>query len=188
MQTKRALRQEIRRCKARLSTAAQPIYAQRALELLSSLKVYQDAAIVLLYAALPDEVPTQLIIESAHGKTVLLPCVVGDNLELRVYTTTEDLVESDAYHIPEPVGPVFSDYTSIDLAVVPGMAFDTKGHRLGRGKGFYDRFLTHDDFRGLHKIGLCYDFQVLDDVPADSHDIAVDEILVVSSSIGLNTQ
>lgn len=183
MKTKSELRREIRLRKRVLTSSAVPVYAQRAFELVASTPAFREARVVLLYAALPDEVPTLDLIARTEGKTLLLPRVVGDELELRLYTTPDNLVESEDFHILEPTGPLFTDYATIDLAVIPGMAFDAEGHRLGRGKGFYDRFLGHPACRQLTKVGLCFDFQLLDNVPADAHDIAVDDVLVVSSVI-----
>lgn len=183
MNTKSELRREIRRRKSVLSPAAASVYAQRAFTLVASTQAFREARVVLLYAALSDEVPTQEFIARTEGKIILLPRVVGDALELRLYTSPDDLAESENFHILEPTGPLFTDYAAIDLAVIPGMAFDAEGHRLGRGKGFYDRFLANPDCRMLPTIGLCFDFQFLDAVPTDLHDVAVDDVIVVSSAI-----
>ena len=136
-----------------------------------------DAHTVLLYSALPDEVPTLPLLNrlSTEGKTVLLPRVVSDtDMELRRYTGSNDM-EQGAFGIMEPTGKLFTDYENIDVAVVPGMAFDREGHRLGRGKGYYDRFLTR--LSHTYKIGICFPFQLVDLVPADAHDILMDEVI-----------
>lgn len=136
-----------------------------------------DAHTVLLYSALPDEVPTQPLLSrlATEGKTVLLPRVVNDtDMELRRYTSLQDL-EQGAFGIMEPTGELFTDYHDIDVAVIPGMAFDREGHRLGRGKGYYDRFLTQ--LPHTYKIGICFPFQLVDHVPADVHDILMDEVI-----------
>ena len=136
-----------------------------------------DAHTVLLYSALPDEVPTLPLLNrlSTEGKTVLLPRVVSDtDMELRRYTGPNDL-EQGAFGIMEPTGELFTDYDNIDVAVVPGMAFDREGHRLGRGKGYYDRFLAQ--LPHTYKIGICFPFQLVDHVPADAHDILMDEVI-----------
>ena len=132
---------------------------------------------LLLYSALPDEVPTQSLLDElvAQGKTVLLPRVVSDtDMELRQYTGMQDL-QAGAFGILEPTGKLFTDYKKIDVAVIPGMAFDKKGHRLGRGKGYYDRFLRL--LPNTYKIGICFSWQLVDHVPTDEHDILMDHIL-----------
>lgn len=131
--------------------------------------LWRAARTVLLYHALPDEVDTQRLIDNAlfTGKTVLLPVVVGTELELRVFNGE---LSKGAYGIQEPVGVTFTNYESIDLAVIPGMAFDAYGNRLGRGKGFYDRLLPH-----IHspKIGICFPFQRVKEVPVEPHDVPI---------------
>ena len=132
---------------------------------------------ILLYNALSDEVPTQALMDQlvAQGKTVLLPCVINDtDMELRRYTGPQDL-QTGSFGIQEPTGELFTDYDAIDVAIVPGMAFDAEGHRLGRGKGYYDRFLSRVPH--LYKIGLCFSWQLVDHVPCDEHDIVMDEVI-----------
>ena len=139
---------------------------------------FSQAQTLLLYSALPDEVQTQSLLDelTEAGKTVLLPKVVNsEDMELRRYTGKADL-QPGAYDIMEPVGALFTDYASIDVAVVPGMAFDAQGHRLGRGKGYYDRFLAK--VPDVYKIGLCFSWQIVDEVPSEANDIMMDEIIV----------
>ena len=80
--------------------------------------------------------------------------------------------------VAEPVGERFTDLQKIDVILVPGMAFDAQGHRLGRGKGYYDRFLSSltSHFSPL-LIGVCFDFQKVSEVPVDKFDISVDEVI-----------
>ncbi len=135
------------------------------------------ARVVLMYCSLPDEVDTHDAIDRLveAGKCVLLPQVTGpDTMCLRVYRGKDDLREG-AFHISEPQGPVFTAYGDVDVAVVPGMAFDGRGHRLGRGRGYYDRLLPQ--LSRAYKIGVCYDFQKVDEVPTDPYDVVMDEVL-----------
>ena len=135
-----------------------------------------EAKVILAYYSLPGEVDTHTLIQElvAEGKTVLLPKVLDDTtMELRQYAGPQDLSEG-AYHIMEPMGAPFKDFSQIDVALIPGLAFDTNGHRLGRGKGYYDRFLTA--FTGK-TIGVCFDFQKVAEVPVDAHDVAVDRVV-----------
>ena len=75
----------------------------------------------------------------------------------------------------EPSGELFTHYDSIDVAIIPGMAFDAGGNRLGRGKGYYDRLLAR--IPDVYKIGICFDFQKVESVPADINDIKMDEVI-----------
>lgn len=148
--------------------------SEEILEKLEALPAFQQAKTVLLYHSLKDEVHTHAFIEKwSKKKTILLPVVAGEELELRLYTSTEDLLPG-AYGIAEPAGQPFVDYASIDLAVVPGVAFDKEGRRLGRGKGYYDKLLTR-----IPAIfaGICFPFQLIDEVPAEPFDIRMDTII-----------
>lgn len=97
---------------------------------------------------------------------------------LRRYTGKSDLKEG-AFGIMEPCGEVFADYQAIDLAIIPGMAFDRQGNRLGRGKGYYDRFLPLL-LPYIYIIGVCFPFQLLDDIPTEEHDIKMDTVLGIT--------
>ena len=135
-----------------------------------------DAQVVLAYYSLPDEVDSHRLLDElvAAGKTVLLPIIVGEGrLELRCYTGPCNLAEGP-FHIMEPVGQSFTDFADIDVALIPGVAFDAKGHRLGRGKGFYDRFLP---LLTCPTIGVCFDFQRVEAVPSDEHDFIIDIVV-----------
>ena len=141
--------------------------------------LWRASGTILLYHALPDEVDTSLLLEHAMlmGKRVLLPKVVGDELHLRVYSP--DAMQRGAYGIMEPTGQEFPPerYSEIDLAVLPGMAFSRHGARLGRGKGYYDRLLPL--MPRAYKIGLCFPFQLLHTLPAEEHDVPMNEVITL---------
>jgi len=172
---KKELRQIIRARKASYSKEQLEVMSVDVCRDIMQDGAWRAAGVVLLYHALPDEVNTELLIERAvfMGKTVLLPVVVGDDLELRVYEGDSSL-SVGAFGIKEPTGPVFpvSEYDSINLAIVPGMAFDAYGNRLGRGKGYYDRLLPR--LRNAMKIGVCFPFQMVERVPSEVHDVKVE--------------
>ena len=135
----------------------------------------------MLYCSLPDEVYTMDMIHWLHseGKKIVLPKVISDcEMELREYNGDADL-EVGSFGIMEPCGKLFTDYEDIDVAVIPGMAFDKDGNRLGRGKGYYDRFLNAAGNRkgNTYKIGICFPFQFVDAVPADEHDNRMDMVV-----------
>ena len=172
--TKQELRKMIRQRKQQHSVDESSAFINR----LKDNSHFLHAHTLLLYSALPDEVPTQTLIDElvAQGKTVLLPRVVSDtDMELRRYSGPADL-QQGAFGIMEPTGELFTDYDTIDVAVIPGMAFDDDGHRLGRGKGYYDRFLAKLP-PTTYKIGLCFSWQRVNHVPTDDHDIPMDEVI-----------
>ena len=132
----------------------------------------------MLYYSLPDEVDTHTLVDSllVSGKQILLPRVTGEGtMELRRYTGPSDLALG-AYNIMEPTGELFDDYAAIDLAIIPGMAFDKEGNRMGRGKGYYDRLLPK--LRSTYKIGICLPFQLVEQIPTDEHDVKMDEVII----------
>ena len=133
-----------------------------------------NAFIVLLYNSLPDEVDTHLLLDTGlkTGKQILLPVVAGEDLELRMYS---EQMRKGSFGILEPVGKPFLDFPSIDLVIVPGIAFDAERHRLGRGRGYYDRFLSN--LPDCKTMGLCFPFQLVESVPVDSHDIPMSEVI-----------
>ncbi len=175
MTEKQALRQLIRLRKQ------QKHHADESVVILNRLRQEEHisrAHTLLLYSALSDEVQIQpLLDELVHqGKTILLPRVTSDTeMELRRYTGQQDLTPG-AFGILEPNGELFTQYDSIEVAVIPGMAFDNKGHRLGRGRGYYDRFLARIT-DNVFKIGVCFPWQFVDAVPADDHDVSMNLVI-----------
>ena len=137
---------------------------------------FQAARVVMLFYPLPDEPDLRPLMQRYHTcKTLLLPVVRGSEIQLRRYTG-EDALRVGAYGIREPVGEDFSDFSHIDLVLVPGMAFTHDGRRLGRGGGYYDRFLSQPDIHA-YTLGVCFPFRIIDFVPTDPHDVNVDEVL-----------
>lgn len=141
---------------------------------LESHPLFRRASTILLYHSLPDEVCTHPFIEKwSKRKRIILPVVKGDDLELREYTGNNHLREG-RFHIAEPDGAAIEDEQDIDLAFIPGVSFDCMGHRLGRGKGYYDRLLSRLD---VYKIGVCFSFQISDrPLPTEPHDVCMDEV------------
>ncbi len=134
---------------------------------------------VLLYYPLPDEVDVRQLIDVLvqQGKRIVLPKVISDSkLTLHLYRSKEDLAQG-AFGIMEPTSEEISpsDIEDTAVAIIPGMAFDAKGHRLGRGKGYYDRLLSSLPY--IYKVGVCFPFQILADIPTDPHDIVMNEII-----------
>ena len=174
---KRTLRKRIKDIKRQFSVHE---LEELSLPVISRLLIHPavtNAKTILMYYSLPDEVYTHDIVDMLvqHGKTVLLPRVVdSENMEIRTYCNAADLAPG-SYGIMEPTGTTYTAYSKIDVAVVPGMAFDPQGHRLGRGKGYYDRFLPKA--ANAYKIGLCFDFQKVEAVPSDLNDITMDCII-----------
>ena len=147
-------------------------------QILAKLEQHPDfikAETVMLYSALPDEVQTQAFLEKWHlRKRIILPTVVGDDIIPVEYGEGTSFVVGD-FNILEPQNEPYCG--TFDLIVVPGVAFDRKGNRIGRGRGYYDRFLCqHLDVK---RIGICFDFQLVDNVPTEPLDIKMDEVITL---------
>ena len=105
---------------------------------------------------------------------MLLPCVRGEELDIRYFEGKDKLCPGEGFAIPEPVGALFEDLAQIDLILVPGVAFDASGNRLGRGKGYYDKILRQTD---AYKLGVCFAFQLLEQIPTEPHDVKMDRVV-----------
>lgn len=170
---KKKLRKQIAQEKSRHAPTELAAASIALLDKLEQHPRFIAARTVLLYYSLGDEVQTHGFVEKwYHQKKILLPVVKGDILELRVYTGKQSM-KAGAYHIEEPTGEAFTDYAQIDFTIVPGVSFDRNGNRLGRGKGYYDRLLPQ-----LHSynVGICFDFQVSDEIPTEPFDKPMDEV------------
>lgn len=177
MLSKKELRKEVRLLKKQYSDIQLKELSQDIMRKLLELSCIKEAKTVMLYCSLPDEVYTIDAIHELHarGKRIILPAVTSDTeMEARLYEGDNDL-RTGCFNILEPCGNVFSRYDEIDVIVVPGMGFDRSGNRLGRGKGYYDRFL--EKAGGAYKIGVCFQFQMFDEIPSDEHDIKMDLII-----------
>lgn len=173
METKDEIRKRISEKKKEFSESELKALSSTIMEKLEDNVVLKCAKTVLLYYSLPDEVFTHDFVEKwSKEKTILLPVVKGDELEIRVYAGSE-CMQKGSFNIDEPQGEAYNDLISIDAAVIPGVSFDRHGNRLGRGKGFYDRFLKK---LNTFKIGVCFGFQLSEEIPHSEHDVEMDEV------------
>lgn len=176
MHEKGKLRKEIRLLKDQFSSEELTAMSETTIQKLKCSLRFQSAKTVMMYYSLPDEVNTHdFIHEITADKNVVLPVVIDhENIELRIFHNSDEM-KYGAYDIMEPTGEVFDRYEEIDVAVIPGMAFDRNGHRLGRGKGYYDRFLKK--IPNAYKIGICFNFQKVENVPSSEYDVNMNEVI-----------
>ena len=173
---KKQLRAQIREQK-RAMTEAQIEEKSRALgALFRESRAYRDANTIYGYLPYNQEVRTVPMLEQAlrDGKKVAVPKVYGETMRF-IYLDDLTAVETGYAGIPEPVAdaPVADDPTA--LVLMPGLAFDPQGHRIGYGGGFYDRFLAKEPNHPT--LALCYDFQILPHLDTEEFDIPVDTVL-----------
>lgn len=172
---KTQLRSEIRAKKRAMSEEEILEASARLCKLFVSSKAYQEAKTIYGYLPYNQEVRTVPILERAlrEGKRVAVPKVYGDEMKF-IYMTDLSLVEKGYAGIPEPVadGPVGDDPTA--LVLMPGLAFDPQGHRIGYGGGFYDKFLAAEPSHPT--VALCYGFQVYETIETEAFDVPVDHV------------
>ena len=139
---------------------------------------------ILMYHSLPDELSTIDFIDKWHTrKHFFLPRVNGVNLDVLPYDRTR--LQYGSFHIEEPTGDDIDDIDNIELIIVPGIAYDNRGNRVGRGKGYYDRLLSRTK---ATKIGIGYDFQLVDEIDSEPHDITMDIVITDSRIINIKSR
>ena len=173
------IRREVRQ---RIKTMTQENMLSESREIfrkVEALDEFAKADCVALFAAMKDEVPTRetLIRWRDMGKRVVVPRVEGDIM--RFYDYSPERMQVGAFGIEEPMGDEEVAAEAIDLIIVPARAFTLEGVRLGRGGGFYDKYMSLADFRA-YKVGITFACQIFDELPKDDHDILVDRVISAS--------
>ena len=174
------IRKKIRARKALLSAQECVEAAERVFEAVQNMAAFTMAERILMYHSLPDELSTREFIDRWHErKKFFLPRVNGLNLEILPYDRSR--LHLGAFQIEEPDGTETVDINDIDLVIVPAVAYDRNGNRVGRGKGYYDRLLS--TARALTTIGVGYGFQLVDDIDAEPFDVAVDFVVTDGNGV-----
>lgn len=175
---KQDLRRQIRLQKQAMSPADVTLRSEALCSLVYQTAAYRNAKTLYGYLPFNQEVRLlPLLLQAlADGKQVALPKCTGNEMH---FILMDDLsrVRRSPFGVPEPIDdfPAASDKSA--LVIVPGLAFDRRGYRIGYGGGYYDRFLAREPQHPT--IGLCYDFQLISRLEADPHDIPVDTVFSV---------
>lgn len=149
----------------------------KACEIFLKSALYENAKTIMLYMPLGNETDTTDIIKRAFadGKRVAFPVTDEESGEITpCYATAKTTFSKGAFSVNEPCGNDVADAEDIEVVLVPGIAFDKNGSRVGFGKGCYDRLLCRTK---AVKIGFCYENQLCENIPADEHDIKMDYII-----------
>jgi len=181
-ESKESLRQQMRERRSSLAPEFREEAGAQIAGRLRSREEFRSSQNTALYWALPGEVPTQGLIGDLlqAGRKVFLPRLGGPALEFAEVSQEADLIPGN-YGIREPEGAIPSvPINQLDLILMPGLAFDGHGHRLGWGKGYYDR--TLNGYTG-RRWALAFDFQIFDEIPADDRDEGVDWVFTERRSI-----
>ena len=174
---KRSLRKEIKKLKKGITEEQRQVKSAGVMRKLEETAEFNKARSIFIYWAMDDEVDTRNFIAKWHKEKVfILPTINGNELILKKFTGEEFLESGDFYAIPEPKGEPFEAVKEIDLAIIPGVAFDKQNNRMGRGKAYYDKILKQMK-SNTFLIGICYDFQLVDKVPVELHDITMDKVI-----------
>lgn len=189
---KKAIRTEIRRRRQQLDaeflsyvdkTLPDEVFELDDREFRSRLK---SAKRIALYRATGGEVPCDRLAEAfmKKGKKCCFPRIEGGKMVFcDCDSLDEKLFEEGTFGIPEPVKTIAPvDPESVDIVVLPAVAYNEEGTRLGQGKGYYDRFFAEIKGRKPFLMGICYDFQISSEIPVEEHDITADVIIAVATA------
>ena len=174
------IRRTVRARKSLLTENEKAEAAQSVFDRLEQMAAFMMADRILMYHSLPDELSTRDFLGKWSGrKHFFLPRVNGVNLDILPYEQTR--LHLGAFEIEEPDSNDLTDIADIELIIVPAVAYDRHGNRVGRGKGYYDRMLAGSR---ATKVGVGYDFQLIDDaIDTDSHDVPVDIVITQSHTV-----
>ena len=172
---KRNLRKAIRAEIAKLSTEEKLTLSAQIFSKLDACDKICEASVVALFISLPDEPQTATFIEqlSRKNKRVVVPRIEGEDMNF--YDISEG-VETGSFGILEPLSKSPIKPSEIDVMVMPGVAFTLNGARCGRGKGFYDKYLSRNGFRA-YTIGVCYPCQIVENLPVEEHDKRMESVI-----------
>lgn len=176
---KTIIRQQVRRRKYQIDPEKSKDESQKTFHKIEQMIDFQQAKSVLVYWSMTDELPTHdFILKWSATKTILLPVIKNDKMYIMPFSSKEKLVVGE-FGIWEPDSQ--TEYiNSIDIAIIPGVAFDRDKNRMGRGKGYYDMYLEN---KHIKKWGVGFDFQYYDKIPYESYDIKMDKIFTASFTI-----
>lgn len=155
--------------------------AKAAIAQIEQMTWFREAKVVMIYYPIHNELDLRgLIKKYGEEKTFLLPVTHRKYIEPRKYEGEDTIRKGHHHHIPEPQTAPYDG--PIDLIIVPGVVFDKQKNRIGRGGGYYDKFLKEQ--RGVHQIGVCYDFQLRkNEIPHFWFDRKVDRVVTPSQTI-----
>ena len=172
---KKELRREMKRRNRAMTPGERAAAAGRIFRRVGELPAFGAARCVAMFCSLPDEPPTGgALAQWSREKRIVVPRVAGEEMEFFDYDPAT--LVAGAFGIAEPgAEAVPCDASEIDLIVVPGVAFTAAGERMGRGRGYYDRYLSQP---GMHavKVGVCFAHQLVGELPVEPHDVRMDAV------------
>lgn len=176
-ESKKELRRQLTSIRNALTEQECRTADKQILEKLISLPAIQNADLILCYASCHGEPDTWHLMHwiLQQGKQLALPrCFSNQQMQFCLVSQLQNL-QLGKFHIPEPVSTQIPEITGQTVCITPALAFTRRGERLGRGGGFYDRFLQK--YPALYTIGICYDCMIQEELPCQSHDCCVSMVI-----------
>jgi 5-formyltetrahydrofolate cyclo-ligase len=170
MHSKAELRKSMLQKRDSLSEAEIKEKSTKIIQSLTQLPEFKSARRICIYVSTKNEVHTHDLIQQLTKSNVLVPFLADGRIQASIIKEWSDLIPG-AYGILEPKQP---KPATADLFIIPGAVFDLTGHRIGYGKGYYDHLLSQNP---ALKIGIAFDFQTIEQIPAENHDIPVNIII-----------
>ncbi len=179
-ESKKRLRAVVRDAGKAVGERERDDYSEEVIRRIENSPIFSHARVVAVFSSLPDEVRTDPLLKRWGGKKRLaLPSIEHGRMVFREYVGEEDLVRGGFGIMSPYMGRIVAP-EDIEVMLVPGVAFDRHGNRLGRGGGFYDKYLSMRHAAAIHKIGICMPHQLVSDIPSEPHDVRMDEIVAAS--------
>ena len=185
LETKQEIREQIRKLRAGIGADEWQLATEIIAGKVIASDSFREATDLFCYMDFDGEVGTELIIDEAWrlGKDIWLPRVSGGEMEFYLVESEKEIVQG-TFGILEPSGEGIKAPGEDGLVIVPGIAFDSKGNRIGYGKGFYDRYLKAHPH--LVRLGIAFDIQLVEKIPAQECDCRMDMVFTEKSHINRN--
>lgn len=177
---KKEIRKKILEYRETIDIDQRKIWDEEIFSKLINSDLYKRSNTIFAFVSFKSEVDTHKIIKHAisNGKTICVPKINSKQEGIKIYKIEDfDQLKEGYFGILEPIKSCEEvDSNALDLILMPGVAFDRHGGRVGYGAGFYDRFLSNMN-KQVPKVALAYDFQVMDTVPMDQYDVRIDGVI-----------
>lgn len=183
METKQEIREQLKKVRKRLEDSDWKQATDKITEKVIQSDAFREATDIFCYMSIANEVGTTGIIEEAWrlGKEVWMPKVSGTDMDFYQVQSLEEL-RTGAFGVPEPSGEGEKASAEDGLMIVPGVAFDREGHRIGYGKGYYDQYIRRHP--AVITMGIAFDFQLMEKIPVEEQDENVDFIVTETLLLG----
>lgn len=185
--SKRELREKFLKVRSELDVKSVEQFSENISNKIINSLFFQNADKIAIYIPSKNEVNIRKVIERAWslGKTILVPKIEHNTNKMRFYKIASwEELRLGKFQILEPIVGEEKPFPigDIEVMLIPGIVFDYNGNRIGYGKGYFDRYLYLSS-PYIYKVGVCYNFQVVDELPILDHDYAMDKIITEKQSI-----